>query len=111
MIWYSWAQYEYVNGHYDELEKLFTKCLKTNLSVPLWKLYLSYVKNHQLSNILDESEARQTMLKAYDFTVGHVGLDVTSGPIWAEYLEFTQSNYYKLVQAFIIKRIISFKFI
>lgn len=37
------------------------------------------------------------MLKAYDFAVGHVGLDVASGPIWAEYLEFTQSNYYKLV--------------
>lgn len=55
------------------------------------------MRNHQLPNISDESEARQTMLKAYDFAVGHVGLDVTSGPIWTEYIEFTQSNYYKLV--------------
>lgn len=38
------------------------------------------------------------MLKAYDFAVGHIGLDVASGPIWAEYIEFTQSNYYKLVK-------------
>lgn len=38
------------------------------------------------------------MLKAYDFAVGHVGLDVTSGSIWTEYIEFTQSNYYKLVK-------------
>lgn len=99
LIWYSWAQYEYVNGNFDELEGLFTKCLKSNLSVPLWKLYLSYVRNHQLPNISDESEARQTMLKAYDFAVGHVGLDSASGPIWTEYIEFTQSNYYKLVKS------------
>ena len=38
------------------------------------------------------------MLKAYDFAVGHVGLDVAAGSIWAEYLDFTQSNYYKLVR-------------
>lgn len=38
------------------------------------------------------------MLKAYDFAVGHIGLDVASGPIWTEYIEFTQSNYYKLVK-------------
>lgn len=37
------------------------------------------------------------MLKAYDFAVGHIGLDVRSGPIWKEYLEYSQSNYYKLV--------------
>ena len=42
------------------------------------------------------------MLKAYDFAVGHVGLDVSSGPIWTEYIEFTQSNYYKLVKLVII---------
>lgn len=60
------------------------------------------MRNHQLLNISDDSEARQTMLKAYDFTVGHVGLDVASGPIWSEYLEFTQSNYYKLVQCVFI---------
>jgi len=42
------------------------------------------------------------MLKAYDFAVGHVGLDVSSGPIWTEYIEFTQSNYYKLVKFVII---------
>jgi cleavage stimulation factor subunit 3 len=88
---------EYINGNFDELEGLFTRCLKSNLSVPLWKLYLSYVRNHQLPKILDESEARQTMLKAYDFAVGHIGLDVRSGPIWKEYLEYAQSNYYKLV--------------
>ena len=61
-------------------------------------MYLSYVRNNQLKNIPEESEARQMMLKAYDFAVGHVGLDVASGPIWSEYLEFTQSNYYKLVK-------------
>ena len=60
------------------------------------------MRNHQLPQITEESEARQTMLKAYDFAVGHVGLDVASGPIWAEYLEFTQSNYYKLVKLLFI---------
>jgi len=96
---------EYINGSFDELEGLFTRCLKNNLSVPLWKLYLSYVRKHQLPQIVDESEARQTMLKAYDFAVGHIGLDVASGSIWSEYLEYSQSNYYKLVKInFIIAR-------
>lgn len=97
MIWYSWAQFEYLNRNFFELEEIFTRCLKTNLSIPLWKLYLAYVRNHQLPLLEDESEARQTMLKAYDFAVNHIGLDVASGPIWSEYIEFSQNNYYKLV--------------
>lgn len=78
--------------------------------MPLWKLYLSYVKNYQIPQISDESEGRQTMLKAYEFAVGHVGLDVASGPIWTEYIEFCQGNYFKLVKfvVFISVLILSF---
>lgn len=98
VIWYSWAQHELLAGNFEQLERVFTRCLKSNLSVPLWRLYLSYVRNYQLSRIQDESEARQTMLKAYDFAVAHVGMDVASGPIWAEYIDFVQQNHHQLVR-------------
>ena len=58
---------------------------------------MSYVRNQQLPTIEDESEARQTMLKAYDFAVSHIGFDVHSGPIWAEYIDYCQTHYYQLV--------------
>jgi tetratricopeptide (TPR) repeat protein len=99
-IWYSWAQYELLNGEYEELESLFTRCLKGNLSVPLWRLYLAYVRGHQLPPLAaeDETLARQTMLKAYEFAVSHVGFDVASGVIWQEYIAYAQHSYERVMK-------------
>ena len=55
------------------------------------EVYLSYIRNHRL-NISDESETRQTYVKAYDFAVGHDGIRCGIWTIWSDYLDFTQSE-------------------
>ena len=89
-------------GNFKELEVLFGRCLKTVLSIPLWRLYLFYVRHYQLKNIADESEARQLMLKAFDFATLNVGLDAQSGPIWSEYIEYVHNSFTKLVNNFLV---------
>lgn len=95
IIWYSWMQWEWRNSNYDSLEKLFGEALRPYGDVRMWRLYLSYIRLCNVTNDGDEVEAtgakRQTVIKAYELALSHVGVDFYSTPIYRDYITFIQS--------------------
>ncbi|KAF8173783.1 hypothetical protein K438DRAFT_1610401 [Mycena galopus ATCC 62051] len=71
---------------YSDAEELLNKFLRTSPSVELWKFYLDYVRRVNAG-----PTTRDTMRKAYDFALAHVGQDRDSGSIWEEYIQFLNS--------------------
>jgi cleavage stimulation factor subunit 3 len=75
------------------VEALFTRCLKTVLSVELWKFYLGYIRRINLgeNGSAVTPEARVIIEKAYEYVLNNVGNDKDAGPIWADYIYFLKS--------------------
>ncbi|KAF7331026.1 mRNA 3'-end-processing protein RNA14 [Mycena venus] len=70
----------------NEAEELLNKFLKPSPSVELWKFYLDYVRRMNVG-----TGNRETVRKAFDFALNHIGQDRDSGSIWAEYIQFLNS--------------------
>ncbi|KAJ7165605.1 Suf-domain-containing protein [Mycena crocata] len=68
---------------FSEAEALLNKFLRTSPSVDLWKYYLGYVRR-----VNTGPSTRDTVRKAYEFALQHVGQDRDCGQIWAEYIKF-----------------------
>ena len=86
------AQIAYVNhftnpGQYQYAEELFKRFLLHSPAVDLWKVYVTYVRRMNA-----RPEARETVKKAYEFAVSHVGHDRDAGEIWVEFIRFIQQG-------------------
>ncbi|KAG0050796.1 mRNA 3'-end-processing protein rna14 [Gryganskiella cystojenkinii] len=85
--WIQYAEFELKHQHFTEVEAIFQRCLRSVLSVELWKFYLNYIRR-----INTGPESKEIVTKSYDFVLQHVGLDRDSGPIWSDYLFFLKSG-------------------
>jgi cleavage stimulation factor subunit 3 len=72
---------------FGNAEGLLNKFLITSSSVELWKFYINYVRRMNVG-----LQAHDTMRKAYDFALAHIGQDRDSGIIWAEYIQFLNAT-------------------
>ncbi|XP_019857540.1 PREDICTED: cleavage stimulation factor subunit 3 [Amphimedon queenslandica] len=86
--WRMYIEQEMRHRCYEEVEKLFQRCLMDILHIDLWKLYITYIRETKsgLPNY------REKLKNAYDFTLEHMGIDFYSTPIWMEYLDFLNSE-------------------
>jgi len=82
--WKMWIDHEMKYRNFERVEKLFQRCLIKVLSIELWKTYLSYVK--ETKSDLKDYPAK--MAQAYDFALDKMGMDISSFPIWNEYVRF-----------------------
>ncbi|CAL1708882.1 unnamed protein product [Somion occarium] len=91
----SSAQIAYINfilesSHPDKFQHavtLFNRFLKSSPFVDLWKFYLSYVKRmNQGPNV------RDTVRKAYEYALNHIGHDKESTEIWTDYIQLLKSG-------------------
>ncbi|KAI8071752.1 hypothetical protein BC940DRAFT_293627 [Gongronella butleri] len=89
--WIGYLEMELGYSNFTEAEALFTRCLKSVLSVDLWKFYLSYIQRINGGNDLSE-EARTVIEKAFEYVLNHVGIDKDAGSIWVDYLYFLRST-------------------
>lgn len=91
--WLAYLELELKYSNFNEVEALFTRCLKTVLSVDLWKFYLGYIRRINLgeSGSAVTPEARAIIEKAYEYVLSNVGIDKDAGPIWADYIYFLKS--------------------
>ncbi|KAI5120731.1 hypothetical protein M0805_006437 [Coniferiporia weirii] len=89
----SSAQISYLNhflinqATFPFAESLFARFLRTSASVDLWKFYIIYVRRLNVG-----PATRDTVAKAYDFALQHVGQDKDSSGIWEEYIQFVKSG-------------------
>ncbi|KAF7301152.1 CFIA complex component [Mycena indigotica] len=84
------AQAAYIN-HFlvskatsSEAEELLNKFLRTSPAVDLWRCYLDYVQGTNQHS----AQTRETIRKAFEFALNHIGQDRDSGFIHAAYIKF-----------------------
>ncbi|KAJ3228371.1 mRNA 3'-end-processing protein rna14 [Clydaea vesicula] len=91
--WIEYATFEQDNSAFDKVESIFNKCLRSVVSVDLWKFYLSYIqKNHSLTNQDTLQENRTIINNTFEFVLSNVGFDPNSSSIWSDYINFIKSG-------------------
>lgn len=77
-------------GEFQEVEQLFSKCLPVTDHIDLCRLYVSYVR--RTNDVITGGEkARGIVVQAFEFAVNKVGIDISSGELWNDYLEFLKN--------------------
>lgn len=120
------AQIAYINHvlesasetRYHDAAGLFNRFLKTSPFVELWKFYLAYVRyvydisclarrihsQLQYRKMNTGPDTRDTVRKAYEFALNHIGHDRDSSELWVDYIQFLKAGEVSL-------RIFNMKFI
>ncbi|GAA6062293.1 hypothetical protein JCM10212_004381 [Sporobolomyces blumeae] len=89
--WISYCDLELAHSNFSLVESLFSRCLRTSTSLPLWKFYLSYIRRINPIDRTNQDVAKQTrqvVAGAFEFALDHVGMDRRAGEVWSEYIEF-----------------------
>ncbi|KAG4300845.1 hypothetical protein PCK1_002922 [Pneumocystis canis] len=88
--WIDYADMELANNEFIRVETIFSRCLRSVLSVDLWKFYLDYIR--RINNVsTGGAQARLVISQAYEFVLAHVGIDKDSGSIWSDYINFIKT--------------------
>ena len=85
--WRGYIETEMSAGNTQNVNELFGSSLLKIKSLELWRLYIRHVKNTNQSSTTEGSNA---IKQAYEFTLDHLGTDISSGPLWMEYVLFLQ---------------------
>lgn len=90
-VWIDNIEMELELDNFAAAEELFARSLTKVLNVPLWVVYLDYVRRR--NNLLGDNaeEARKVVSRAYEFVLDNVGLDKDAGKIWQDYVQFIRS--------------------
>ncbi|QSL65932.1 hypothetical protein MERGE_003069 [Pneumocystis wakefieldiae] len=88
--WIDYADMELTNNEFIRVETIFSRCLRSVLSVDLWKFYLDYIR--RVNNVsTGGAQARSVISQAYEFVLAHVGIDKDCGSIWSDYINFIKT--------------------
>ncbi|KAG7195456.1 mRNA 3'-end-processing protein rna14 [Scheffersomyces spartinae] len=88
--WCNLIEYQLNRSQFDKVEKLFLMCSQTCKTVELFRLYVSYVR--RVNDVITGGEnARGIVIRAFDVSIAEVGMDLNSGDLWNDYLDFLKS--------------------
>ena len=96
--WIEYVNWELSQSNFSEVDAIFVRCLRTTLSVDLWKVYLAYTRRvNPLPPFTAEEnsprdQTRQVLEDAYEFALKYIGWDRESGPIWQEYIQLIRER-------------------
>eukprot|EP01117_Protostelium_nocturnum_P000460 TRINITY_DN1052_c1_g1_i1.p1 TRINITY_DN1052_c1_g1~~TRINITY_DN1052_c1_g1_i1.p1 ORF type:complete len:662 (-),score=222.39 TRINITY_DN1052_c1_g1_i1:94-2079(-) len=79
--WKYFAEHEIQSGNMENAGKIFEESLSKCLNIDLWKCYVNFVQHHR---------SRPEAIQAFEYALSHVGSDVSSGPIWSDYINFVK---------------------
>ena len=80
--WRQYILHEQSAHNYQQVEALFSRCLLSTLSLPLFQTYLDYVKHVKAGS----DDYHDALTAAYDFTLQHVHLDLHSHTVFLAYV-------------------------
>ena len=84
-FWMLYIEQEIKASHFDEVEKLFSRCLHKIPSIDLSRQHVRYVYQHYPPVSLPN---RERIREAYDQAIGRVGFDLDSSPLYLDYIRF-----------------------
>ncbi|EOD23947.1 hypothetical protein EMIHUDRAFT_101170 [Emiliania huxleyi CCMP1516] len=86
--WMGWAEAELGASEVEQAEAVFELCLLRLPQLPLWHLFLKFVREHKVAQ-LERSAARAQLVPALELLLEAVGADPSAGPLWTEYVSLT----------------------
>lgn len=85
--WYAYIKFELDRGEFKKVESLFAQCFPIIDNVEICRLYVAYVR--RVNDVITGGEqARGIVIQAFEFAVNKVGIDLESGDLWNDYLDF-----------------------
>ncbi|QDZ18599.1 Suf domain-containing protein [Chloropicon primus] len=87
--WMGILEVEMSRGDQQGVNGAFGQCLLSVKSLDLWRVYIKHVKT---TNRSDTPDGLSAIKQAYEFTLDHLGTDISSGPLWMEYVMFLQHS-------------------
>ncbi|XP_057519299.1 cleavage stimulation factor subunit 77 isoform X2 [Amaranthus tricolor] len=88
-FWKQYVEAQMAVYNDDATRQIFSRCLLNCLQVPLWRCYIRFIKK---ANEKKGFEGQEETRKAFEFMLNYVGADISSGPVWMEYISFLKSN-------------------
>jgi len=98
MFWRVYADHCMREGAFDRLASIFRRALPVCRQVELYVLYVQFVKTRPLegSEEMDEEERRtkrrETIEKAYEFSLKRVGQSLHAYPLWNSFFDFLEAE-------------------
>lgn len=86
--WKQYVEAHMIINNDDATKQIFSRCLLTCLHIPLWRCYIRFIKK---VNERKGMEGQEETRKAFDFMLSYLGVDISSGPVWMEYIAFLKS--------------------
>lgn len=86
-FWRCYIEHELKSRSYENVEKLFQRCLMKILNIDLWRCYINYVRETKGSL----PSFREKMAQAYDFALDKIGLDSLSHHVYMDYVTFLKN--------------------
>lgn len=73
------------------MEQLFAKAVPNGAYVPVFQCYIDFVRRR--FNLTNDTAgtSRETIVAAYEFVLGQVGIDVDAGKLWLDYIELLKT--------------------
>lgn len=98
MYWRVYADHCLREGDFDRVASIFRRALPLCRQVELYVLYIQFIKSKPLEGVeeMDEHEKRtkrrDTIEKAYEFSLKRVGQSLYSYPLWNSYFDFLEAE-------------------
>ncbi|ORY12742.1 hypothetical protein BCR34DRAFT_512149 [Clohesyomyces aquaticus] len=91
----QWIEYVNMETEADDLnrvERLFERSILATPHVELWSTYINYIRRRNNLTTDATGNARQIITQVYEFVLENVGIDISSGRIWHDYIEFIKTG-------------------
>ncbi|KAF2008200.1 hypothetical protein P154DRAFT_516905 [Amniculicola lignicola CBS 123094] len=90
--WIGYVNMESDLEEFARVERLFERSIMSNPHVALWSTYVNYIRRRNNLTTDQTGNARTIITQVYEFVLENVGIDVGSGRLWQEYIEFVKSG-------------------
>ncbi|KAI8939452.1 hypothetical protein NX059_003229 [Plenodomus lindquistii] len=91
----QWVEYIAFETELDELakvEQIFGRSVPLAPYVPLYSSYIDFIRRRYNLTTDQNGQNRQIITSAYEFVLGQVGIDVSAGRIWLDYIEMLKTG-------------------
>lgn len=91
----QWVEYIAFETELDELSKvevIFGRSVPLAPYVPLYSSYIDFIRRRYNLTTDQNGQNRQIITQAYEFVLGQVGIDVSAGRLWLDYIEMLKTG-------------------
>ncbi|KAH8727197.1 hypothetical protein GQ44DRAFT_611963 [Phaeosphaeriaceae sp. PMI808] len=91
----QWVEFIAFETELDELQKvevLFSKSVPLAPHVPLYSSYIDFIRRRYNLTTDQSGQNRQIITQAYEFVLDQVGIDISAGKLWLDYIEMLKTG-------------------